>query len=136
MRLSFRPATRLPAMPPAVVAATLVWAALVLGVGLLARARGLTATVCLFKNLTGLPCPGCGGTRMALALLDGRPAEAFILNPLLAAAGCALLPALALRAALARAPRLELSVRERRAAWIAGAALLAGNWAYLIARGI
>lgn len=43
---------------------------------------------CLFHLLTGLDCPGCGATRMAAALLAGRPAEAWRSNPgLLLAAG-------------------------------------------------
>ncbi|GAA2995320.1 DUF2752 domain-containing protein [Actinokineospora diospyrosa] len=32
--------------------------------------------VCPIKALTGLCCPGCGGTRMVLSLLDGRLADA------------------------------------------------------------
>lgn len=39
---------------------------------------------CPFHLLTGLDCPFCGAQRMALALLHGRVAEAFWLNPGLA----------------------------------------------------
>jgi len=38
---------------------------------------------CAFKTMTGLDCPGCGGTRAAHALLHGRVGDAFRLNPLL-----------------------------------------------------
>lgn len=43
---------------------------------------------CLFHNLTGLHCPGCGMTRAAHATLHGRLGEAFRYNPL----GMILLP--------------------------------------------
>ena len=36
---------------------------------------------CLLRLLTGLECPGCGGTRMLAALLAGRPTEAWHSNP-------------------------------------------------------
>ncbi len=39
------------------------------------------STFCLFRNLTGFPCPGCGMTRalVSLARLDGAAAWAY--NP-------------------------------------------------------
>jgi hypothetical protein len=37
---------------------------------------------CLFHELTGLHCPGCGGTRCAYALLHGDPAQAMAYNVL------------------------------------------------------
>lgn len=36
---------------------------------------------CYFRKLTDLECPGCGMTRATYALLNGRFAEAFRLNP-------------------------------------------------------
>ena len=41
------------------------------------------AVPCLFRALTGLRCPACGATRMALALLRGDVRTAFRHNPLL-----------------------------------------------------
>jgi hypothetical protein len=43
----------------------------------------LTDALCLFQALTGLPCPGCGSTRAAIALLQGRFALAFSMHPLI-----------------------------------------------------
>lgn len=37
---------------------------------------------CQFKTLTGLYCPGCGGTRACLALLKLRPLASFLYHPL------------------------------------------------------
>lgn len=38
--------------------------------------------VCLFRALTGIPCPGCGGTRVARLLLKGEFLQSVLLNPL------------------------------------------------------
>lgn len=39
--------------------------------------------VCIFKNLTGYPCPACGTTRsVKLLLFDGDIWGAFLMNPL------------------------------------------------------
>lgn len=43
---------------------------------------------CYFRKLTDLECPGCGMTRATHAFLNGRFAEAFLLNPV----GIILLP--------------------------------------------
>ena len=37
---------------------------------------------CLFHLLTGLYCPGCGGTRAAYALLCGKPLLSFYYHPI------------------------------------------------------
>ena len=37
---------------------------------------------CLFHELTGFYCPGCGGTRAVLALLAGHPVLSFLYHPL------------------------------------------------------
>jgi len=46
---------------------------------------------CMFHQMTGLSCPGCGGLRAAHQLLHGHFREAFMFNPLL----MVLLPVLA-----------------------------------------
>ncbi len=48
---------------------------------------------CLFHRLTGLYCPGCGGTRAVLLLLHGHPLRSFVYHPfvLYAALGIAVL---------------------------------------------
>ena len=37
--------------------------------------------VCLFKRITGIPCPSCGSTRSVLSLLNGDILAAMYLNP-------------------------------------------------------
>lgn len=38
--------------------------------------------VCIFKNITGYPCPSCGTTRSLIALFHGNFAEAIYNNPM------------------------------------------------------
>ena len=42
---------------------------------------------CVFRSLTGVPCPTCGTTRAATAFLDGNLIAAVAANPLAAMAG-------------------------------------------------
>lgn len=42
---------------------------------------------CTFRSLTGMPCPTCGTTRTAMALLDLDLAAALAVNPLATLAG-------------------------------------------------
>lgn len=39
-------------------------------------------TFCLFKNVTGFPCPACGSTRATVSLLHGNFLESILINPL------------------------------------------------------
>ena len=38
---------------------------------------------CLFRLMSGIPCPGCGLTRAAILLLKGHAAESFNMHPML-----------------------------------------------------
>lgn len=55
----------------------------------MAGVLGLTALLvfvldigCMFRSLTGFPCPGCGTTRACLAFLQGHVVDAFYFHPL------------------------------------------------------
>jgi hypothetical protein len=39
---------------------------------------------CPLRDMTGVPCPTCGGTHAAVALANGHMVEAFAANPLVA----------------------------------------------------
>ena len=91
-------------------------------------------TLCLFRNLTGVPCPTCGSTRAALAAAGGRPLEALGHNPFVVVAAGLGAAWLLLRTAFGRAVILDLEARSRRAAWAAVVVLFAVNWGYVIVR--
>jgi hypothetical protein len=101
-----------------------------------------TWTPCLFKHLTGIPCPACGSTRAVLALFRGEDVLAY--NPLgivtLAAASLAL--AMLCRDLATGSDSLfrswrsaERFVRQPLVA-AAGIAVMASNWMWAIARGL
>ena len=64
------------------------------GVLLAGRAVGLHAPACPFRTITGVPCPGCGMTRLADAVAHGRLHLALGADP----AGVLLLSAIAVLA--------------------------------------
>ena len=115
------------------VAVGIVWAALVV-VFVLVKPAGTEATLSLFRNATGLPCPTCGSTRAALAVADGRLLDAVVLNPLMTVAILVGVVWLTIRVGFVRRIELDLTRPVRGLAWGAMALLLAANWAWVIAR--
>ncbi|MHC4333556.1 MAG: DUF2752 domain-containing protein [Planctomycetota bacterium] len=88
--------------------------------------------LCLFKRISGLPCPTCGFTRGALCVLHGHLGQAWLYNPLLFSALALLFAACLGRVLFARSVKTTLTRTERHAAWILCIALFLCNWAYII----
>jgi hypothetical protein len=90
---------------------------------------------CVFRSLTGIPCPTCGTTRAATAFLHGNLAAAFTANPLAAAAGLFFVVGAPLAAlwAILRLPVPVVSFPLPARARFAVVAVVAANWLYLIA---
>ncbi len=90
---------------------------------------------CIFRSLTGFPCPTCGTTRAATSFLDGNLITAFASNPLAAAAGLVFVVGapLATLWAIARWPVPELPTPIPMWVRIGAVALIAGNWLYILA---
>ena len=104
-------------------------------VGLL-RLDHLPFTVCLFKAITGQPCPTCGSTRAAGCLARGDVAGALVMNPLTTVALFGLLAwAIADLVLLTRGRAVDLNVSPRlgHLLRVAVVVALAVNWAFLIA---
>jgi hypothetical protein len=99
---------------------------------------GLPVPVCHLRAWTGIPCPGCGSTRLVAALLSGDVTAAAAHNPLVFGGLLAVLlwsVASAARLVLGLPPRrLVLSAAERTALRIGAALLLAAGWSYLLWR--
>jgi hypothetical protein len=92
---------------------------------------------CVFRVVTGIPCPSCGATRCAALLLSGRVWEAWRTQPLVATAavlgGAYSLYAFIVVIGRLPRPRPGPLPRRVRRALLAGALLaIAANWLYLI----
>ena len=90
--------------------------------------------LCPLREITGIPCPTCYGTRAALALMAGDWREALRLNPLVSSAGLGILAYVpwSLATVLGGWPRPHLpAARVAKLAWL-GAFLVLANWIYLI----
>jgi hypothetical protein len=92
---------------------------------------------CPFRLLTGVPCPTCGTTRAAQALLHGRILDSLAANPLMALAGVVFvlggLTAPLWIAAGGAVP--DGPVRLPGWARVAIVAVIAANWAWLVFSG-
>lgn len=119
-------------------AADLVLTLFVAAVGLLTARlyplwRDQVVVVCPFLELTGLPCPTCGGTRALAALVAGDWAAAFAWNPGVAAAGTLAALWLPVGGLLLLYPEARPSLPTRAPVTVRWGLplLLAANWVYL-----
>ena len=98
----------------------------------------LPISVCVFKAVSGWPCPTCGTTRALGRLVAGDVAGAFAMNPLAVLVALAvLLWGLADLVLMARRRALEVELGGGLVPFARAAVLglLAGNWLYLVASG-
>ena len=126
---------RVPRRPPWpwwAVFVSLIWLALGGANLLLAEARGYSVQLCLFKHVTGCPCPTCGFTRGTLAFLQGHPVEAWLHNPLLFSFLGLFGAVVGFRLLFGQSLRVELAAAERRATWVVLSVLFVVNWLYVI----
>lgn len=121
----------------------LIWAFGILWCGALAvvvvleMTTGRSIPLCMFKRITGMPCATCGSTRAVIALAQGDPLRAFMLNPLVMSLLFAVPAWLVVRWRRSRtsAEARPWSGSQRTVACIAFLALFAANWVYVIWRG-
>jgi uncharacterized protein DUF2752 len=99
-------------------------------------AVGLPWPVCIFHQLTGLPCMTCGMTRCAIQFFHGQFLAALKWNPLVFAALCGVMAfdLYAFATLTTRAPRLRLSFSTRAKTFVRVSVILAFalNWIYLL----
>jgi hypothetical protein len=106
-------------------------------VGLLGLDR-LPLTFCLFKGLTGWPCPTCGSTRAVARLFDLDPAGALAMNPFTTLVAVVIGAwAVVDLLLLPRRRALRVSVSPKAGRWLRVAALVGfvANWVYLLFAG-
>jgi hypothetical protein len=90
--------------------------------------------VCLLREVTGIPCPTCYGTRALVAAVSGNWVAAVRFNPLVAGGGIGLLAYVPWAAATVVGdwPRPRISPALVRSAVRVAAALVLANWVYLL----
>lgn len=95
---------------------------------------------CLFHSLTGLYCPGCGGTRAVRSLLRGDLRMSFQYHPLVLYAVFVLIVELVLRMASKGKNNLRDIRKRERLLIIAGVVIVVVNWIFknymLIVQGV
>ena len=132
MRLHLESVSRRPAWPWWAILIVSMWACLVAVSVWVSQLTGRHVRLCLFKRITGVPCPTCGSTRSVLHLLGGDIAGAFRMQPFVFAAAVIFTAALLLRVLSARRVHVEMSTTARRIAWSLVLAAFLANWAYVI----
>lgn len=124
--------------PETLVAPGITFVAVVLMLGVARSYDRLPVSLpeCGFLLRTGLPCPGCGGTRSMEALSAGDPAAALRYHPLATLAVFASALWLVLRFARFRAggamPTAGEFHRRLKFTLLIATLLLAANWIYLM----
>lgn len=102
---------------------------------------GNSATLCLFKNLTTIPCPSCGVTRSVLLFIRGDVYGALLMNPLgfVAAPALVAVPvwmiadAMAAKSTLAQAFLwTEKKIKTKKGIYMPLVALALLNWGWNI----
>ena len=98
-------------------------------------------TVCLFRNVTGLPCPSCGVTRSLLLIIGGDLQQALLVNPLgpVAAIALAGVPLWILKDFVTRKStlsplflRIEKKIKTKKTIYMPLIALALLNWGWNI----
>lgn len=119
-------------MSRAALAVAVAWAGLVLAGWWISRETGTRVPLCMARRVTGVPCPGCGGTRSAMSLAGGDPAAAFAFNPLVAAFLVAGPVWLGWRWLRRGRPDRPWTPTTRKVLGLGALAAVAANWAYVL----
>lgn len=85
---------------------------------------------CMFQSLTGLYCPGCGGTRAVRSLLRGDLRMSFQYHPLVLYTVFVFLLEMVLRAVSKRWKRPMDHEKRVRILILTGAVIVVANWIF------
>ena len=133
MRITLERVSRRPPWPFWAVVLVIVWIALGSTTLWLSYRVSERVEMCLFKRLTGYPCPTCGSTRGVMSIVSGDIPRAWQHNPLVLTVLTVWAVMLVLRVGFKRAVRFNLTLRQRRIVFWAFICLILANWAYVIA---
>jgi len=132
MKIEMIQVSRRPPWPLWAVLIVLVWSVFGLALVWLSAHFHWPVQLCLVKRFTGVACPTCGFTRGAISLIHGHISRAWLYNPLLYSVLALFFAATAVRIISAHSLRINLTGKERSAAWTMAGVLFFVNWAYVI----
>ena len=107
-----------------------LWLSALLGAAVFSRLVGKELSICIFRNVTGYPCPSCGSTRGMIAILQGHIWQGLCLNPVFIPAFLLVLAWLGMRFLLGMQARLLMTRREKWLLIAAGSLLTVAQWLY------
>lgn len=118
----------------------LLWLSVSVAAALIAwfwLSRGIPTPKCVWHEITGVACPGCGATRATRFLLQGAWTDAIRMNPLFVAVACfgVLFDLYAAVVLIFRLPRLRFDSIPEWLGWTARfgiPALIVINWGWLV----
>ena len=104
----------------------------------LAPGLALNLAHCPLRDITGFPCPTCGGTQTATHVVQGHWWSALQANPMVLLLGVAYVLAAVYAGLATLIPSwrrsLQLTAHEKRTARLLAVLLLFLNWAWLVYR--
>ena len=108
-------------------------------------AHSSVPSICLFKEVTGLPCPSCGTTRSLLLLMHGDFRESFMMNPfgMMLALALMVMPLWIMADAFSRSgtfyrryAQMEYLFTHNKLIAASAAAIVVLNWVWNITKGL
>ena len=132
MRFEIARCSRRPDWPLWAILIVLLWVTLLVITFWLETLCNRSFPLCLFKIVTHVPCPTCGGSRGLHSFLSGDIINGWMFNPLLFTVLIAWGAILTVRGITARSVRLHFSSAGKKIAWVAAIILFVCNWIYLI----
>jgi len=132
VKIKFSRSSRYPNIPLLAALILVIWLILVCVATVINFKLSKFVDLCLFKRVTGYPCPTCGTTRGIISLFHGKYIQAWLFNPLVFSIGIIVIIDLLFRFIFARKIKITLTKKEKKNTWIIGIILLLANWAYII----
>jgi hypothetical protein len=132
VKVTLRPASRLPKVPLWALGFVVLWAMVVIWARIIGHYTGTEPDLCLFHRLTGYPSPTCGTTRGLLAMARGAWRESLAWNPMTMTG--ALIGSVVVIGRLVAAKTLifKFTPRDKRLLVTVALVIFGLNWVWLI----